>query len=231
MTTILAVDTSGPFCSLAIHASGSWLEDTQAVERLHNQVVLAHLEALAERAGVARDGFELIGFAAGPGSFTGVRIAAAVAQGVAYASGARVVPVPSSLALAQSALAGTAPEGAAVLNAPRTVLVTVTRSRRDAFYVAEFDPAAGRGGTAARVRDDYLHLGSAAPALPDAAVGVGDRPPWWPDQHSFLDDRRIHPIILGQLAHAAHQRGESLDPERALPVYVSGDSPWQPMPQ
>lgn len=226
MTTILAVDTSGPWCSLAIRTSSGWLEDTQAVERLHNRVVLERLEALTLRAGVARDGFDLIAFAAGPGSFTGVRIAAAVAQGVAYASNAKVVPVSSSLALAVSAL----PQ----IDAPAdTLLVTVTRSRRDAYYLAGYrvaDSAQQHDAPLDCVQGDWLHQGETAPDLPERLTGVGDRPPWWPPAAPFAEDVRVQAVVIGELGRAAADRGQALAPEQALPRYVMGDSPWRPQP-
>src|SRR5690606_9095854 len=103
MTVLLAIDTSGALCSLAIHAAGRWFEHTHKVERLHNRVVLQDLERLTVQAGVRRNAFRAVAFGAGPGSFTGVRIAAAVAQAVAFASDGEVVPVRSSLALATAA--------------------------------------------------------------------------------------------------------------------------------
>lgn len=223
MTILLAVDTSGPTCSLAIHVSGRWIEDTQPVERLHNRVVLEHLESLARRAGVARRGFEVVAFAAGPGSFTGVRIAAAVAQGVAYACGARVVPVSSSLALAEAALVQ--------LPAPATPgLVTVIRSRRDANYLAAY--RIDRGRVVECVHDDHLHQGADAPeALPATWTGVGERPAWWPDDQPFRCDVAVTAMTVGRLALDAVARGATLEPAAALPRYVSGDSPWRPMTQ
>ena len=92
MSALLAVETSGSLCSLAIHVSGRWFEDTHNVERLHNQVVLQSLDRLAASADVPHSGFAAVAFGAGPGSFTGVRIAAALAQGVAFASAGVVVP-------------------------------------------------------------------------------------------------------------------------------------------
>lgn len=219
MANVLAVETSGTLCSLAIHTDGVWFEDTQNVERLHNRVVLTALDRLVDRAGIGRRDFEGVAFGAGPGSFTGIRIAASVAQGVAYAAGARVVPVPSSRALAL-ALATASPGRCGEV-------ITVTRSRRDAHYLAVYRIASG--ALPERIRTDYLHQGTSAPAeLPDGAPGVGDRPPWWPAGREFLTDVAVTGRVVGELALVMLDAGGALPPEAALPIYVSGDSPWRP---
>lgn len=225
MAALLAVDTSGTSCALAIHVSGRWFEDTQKVERLHNRVVLSNLESLVSRAGVTRNGFDAVAFGSGPGSFTGIRIAAAIAQGIAFASGALVVPVRSSLALA------TAAAQQAMQQVDELRIITVTRSRRDAYYLASYSGSACGG--LRPCRDDRLHQGDAAPAdlLLDGWAGAGDRPPWWPASSPFLsadDGVAVTGRIIGELALQALARGEGLPPVAAVPTYVAGDSPWRP---
>lgn len=225
MTILLAVETSAKLCSLAIHIDGRWIEDTQNVERLHNQVVLGNLEALSRAAGVDRGAFHGVTFAAGPGSFTGIRIAASLAQGIAYACAAGVVPVSSSLALARAA------QRHGSLPAAAGGVLTVTRSRRDAYYVAGF--TLPQQGIAQRVMDDRLVVGIEPPVdlPPRGWVGVGDRPPWWPETQPFLDDAAVTAAVVGELALPIFNAGEALPPTAALPVYISGDSPWKPAVQ
>ena len=222
MSALLAVETSGSLCSLAVHVRGRWFEDTQNVERLHNRVVLHRLEALVASAGLCRNGFAAVAFGAGPGSFTGVRIAAAVAQGVALASDAVVVPVRSSRALAVAAKHREA--------CPRHIrrVLTVTRSRRDAYYLAGYQWL--DSGAVEQRLEDRLHQGHAAPdALPgDDWLGAGDRPPWWPEDRAFLQDVAVTARVVGELALERLARGGGLPAAAALPVYVAGDSPWRP---
>lgn len=220
MSVLLAVETSGPLCSLAIHAEGRWFEHTHNVDRLHNRVVLANLDALAASAGVSSRGFDVVAFGAGPASFTGVRIAASVAQGVAFACDALVAPVPSPLALAEAAR-NRRPDGVGRL-------ITVTRSRRDAYYLAGFNVSdSDRPVPWLHAR---LHQGESPPQdLPADCIGAGDRPPWWSEGVPFLDDLRVTASIVGTLALGMLQRGECVTAEAALPIYVSGDSPWRAM--
>jgi tRNA threonylcarbamoyladenosine biosynthesis protein TsaB len=100
---LLALDTSTEYCSVAL-LRGEELthHEAHAVQR-HSELILPMIEDL-----LAASGFELgqldgIAFGAGPGSFTGLRIACGVAQGLAFGAGLPVVPVGTLAALAQEA--------------------------------------------------------------------------------------------------------------------------------
>jgi tRNA threonylcarbamoyladenosine biosynthesis protein TsaB len=220
---LLAVETSGALCSVALLVDGVCSEDTQKVERLHNQVLLRQIDALLKRADVRPRELDAIAFGAGPGSFTGVRIAASVAQALAFAADARVVPVPSSRALAEAARLSED-----VKSAPG--IITVTRSRRDAHYLAAY---ACREQTLEPTIADALHHGEHAPDLRRLPgwIGVGDRPPWWDASGTgaaFIEDCSATAGVVGRIALAMLAAGGGVDPEGALPIYVSGDSPWKP---
>jgi tRNA threonylcarbamoyladenosine biosynthesis protein TsaB len=220
MTKLLAVETSGTACSVAVHADGIWIEDTQNVPRLHNQVLLGQIDRVVRRASVSARAFDVIAFGAGPASFTGVRIAAATAQALALACDALVVPVPSSLALAE-----TARSMPALADAPG--VVTVTRSRRDAHYLAAW---AFTADGCRQVLGDVLHQGVDRPSLDTVQdwPGVGDRPPWWQAAPPFLEGVVATAGVIGRLALALRAAGAAVAPEAALPIYVTGDSPWRP---
>ncbi|MEZ5558362.1 MAG: tRNA (adenosine(37)-N6)-threonylcarbamoyltransferase complex dimerization subunit type 1 TsaB [Pseudomonadales bacterium] len=223
MSKLLAVDTSGPVCTLAVHVAGRWFENTQFVDRLHNLVLLEMLDSLIRTAGIEPRSLDAVAFSAGPGSFTGIRIAAALAQAVAYAAGARVIAVPSSQALAAQALVD--------LGADRlgNSVVTVTRSRRDAYYVATYG---FRAGVPEQIAVDQLYLGTEAPPdlVSTGTSAVGDRPDWWSQldpQPEFHTDLVVRAPTIGRLALKALDQGQGSSDALALPIYVRGDSPWR----
>jgi tRNA threonylcarbamoyladenosine biosynthesis protein TsaB len=222
MTRLVAVETSGPICSVAVHVDGEWTEDTRNIRRMHNEVLLEQIDAVIGRAGLRPRQIDVAAFGAGPGSFTGVRMAAAAVQAIAFASAATVVPVRSSLALAAEALNAESAEGA-------DGFITVTLSRRDAYYVAAYRRA---GAALEPVLRDRLHQGHVAPPdLPRGRwIGVGDRPPWWAQAapERFADGCHATALTIGRLALADVQRGAGVPAEQALPVYIAGDSPWIP---
>ena len=99
---LLAIDTTTDFCALAVHRQDRWFEHNRFAPRLHNRHVLPMVDSVLDAAGIAALDLELIAFGAGPGSFTGVRIGAAVAQGIALASDAKLVPVANSAVAAEA---------------------------------------------------------------------------------------------------------------------------------
>lgn len=99
---LLAIDTSTDFCSVAASRGGELFSRHEPAAQRQAEIILGMLDAVLAEAQLEFARIEGIAFGAGPGSFTGLRIAAGVAQGLALARGVRVVGVGSLLALAES---------------------------------------------------------------------------------------------------------------------------------
>jgi tRNA threonylcarbamoyladenosine biosynthesis protein TsaB len=225
MTTILALETSRTLCSVVLQTRAERIEDTRKVERLHNEVVLGMINEVCNRGGAAKNTIEVVAFGAGPGSFTGVRIAAAVAQGIAFGADARIVAVPSSRAMAHAV--------AERLTEQTPGIITMTRSRRDAYYLAGY---AMDNGVPELVVGDVLCTQWPNTLMRPDWVAVGDQPPWWgtgevaddaPIRWGGAIDPTAHVIL--ELGLAAYAAGTAVAPAAGLPIYVQGDSPWIPM--
>ena len=98
MNTILTIDTSSTNCAVALQHSDVLLERVSEAQRQSAQRVLPMISELLLDAEIGLSDIDLIGVVAGPGSFTGVRIGVAVAQGLSLSAAIPVVPL-SSLAL------------------------------------------------------------------------------------------------------------------------------------
>lgn len=100
---ILALDTSTEGCSAALVMGASISERFVLAPRDHSLLILPMLDALLAEAGIGLTQIDAVAFGCGPGSFTSVRIAVGIAQGIAYGADLPVIAVSSLAALAQSA--------------------------------------------------------------------------------------------------------------------------------
>ena len=97
---ILALDTATENCSAALLIDGRLAVRERLAERGHAAAILAMIDEVLAEGSVTLAGVDTIAFGRGPGSFTGVRLAASVTQGLAYGAGVPVVPVSDLRALA-----------------------------------------------------------------------------------------------------------------------------------
>lgn len=105
---ILALDTATEACSAALYDDGRVLERYRLAPREHTALILPMLDELLAEAGYTLKDMDCLGFGRGPGAFTGLRIAAGVAQGIAFGADLPVVAVSTLAALALEALDKTA---------------------------------------------------------------------------------------------------------------------------
>lgn len=106
---LLALDTASAQCSVALLQGDALLTRVVATARGHAQLLLPLVDEVLAEAGLAMGLLDGIAFGRGPGSFTGVRIAAAVTQGLALGADLPVMPVSDLRALAERARRASAP--------------------------------------------------------------------------------------------------------------------------
>src|SRR5258705_7456513 len=111
---ILAIDTATEACSAALAVGDTLLARYEEPGRGHAERILSMVDEILAEAGVLLTALDAIAFGRGPGAFTGVRIGAAVAQGLAVGAGLSVVPVSNLAALAERAIAERAADAALV---------------------------------------------------------------------------------------------------------------------
>jgi tRNA threonylcarbamoyladenosine biosynthesis protein TsaB len=101
---LLALDTATERCSAALWIDGVVRSREAARAGSASELILCLIEELLAESGGALASLDAIAFGRGPGAFTGVRLAAGVAQGLAFAAGLPVLPVSDLAALAHQAL-------------------------------------------------------------------------------------------------------------------------------
>ncbi len=98
---LLAIETATENCSAAILVDEEIFEINKVAPRKHNQLILSMCEKVLAESEIQLSQLDAIAFGRGPGAFTGVRLAASVTQGIAFAQDLPVVPVSTLAALAQ----------------------------------------------------------------------------------------------------------------------------------
>lgn len=215
---LLAIETASDACSCALLVEDTVLERHVIAPRRHAELVLSMVKELLAEAGFALVNLDLLAFGRGPGSFTGVRIAAGVIQGLAYGADLPVVPVSSLQALAQGAWReGGNGRVLAALDARMGEVywgtyevaadgLMVTRTD-DLASAPESVPVPGGDGWLGAGQGWRVYARALAERIGDKLVGVEP-------------DRVARAVDVAALARAAHGRGESVAAAGALPVYV-----------
>lgn len=112
---ILALDTATELCSATLWINGVCLSRECARPQGGGELILGMVAELLAESGLGLSALDAIAFGRGPGAFTGVRLAVAVAQGLGFAAGLPLLPISDLRALAQQALGhGGAPECALI---------------------------------------------------------------------------------------------------------------------
>ena len=101
--TYLCIDTSTPYLSLALEHKGQVFSVHMEAGQKHAELILPQLTGLLAKAQVNLQDLDLIAYAKGPGSFTGLRIGIGVAQGLGFAHGIDLVGIPNLDVLASLA--------------------------------------------------------------------------------------------------------------------------------
>jgi tRNA threonylcarbamoyladenosine biosynthesis protein TsaB len=161
---ILALDTATENCSAALFIEGSVRARELEMERGHAERILPMIDELLSEAGIALQSLDAIAFGRGPGSFTGVRLAATVTQGLAFGADLGVAPISDLRAVAQRAFG---------MSAALTRVLVCNDARMSEVYWACFE----RGPDGLARLEGEEHVGKPTDvALPKAwptAIGVG----------------------------------------------------------
>jgi len=214
---ILAVETATEACSAAVLIDGQVIERYQVAPRVHNKLILPMVEAVLAEAGLAVPQLDAIAFGRGPGSFTGVRIAAGVAQGIAFGADLPVVPVSTLAALSLAAM----DETGAVL------AYACIDARMGEVYWGVYR----KTGEYVELLGEEAVLPAEQVAFPEDSRGVGVGSGWGtygavlggrlgPRVEAVLAERFPRAEVIARLGAAGFARGLAVPAERALPVYL-----------
>ncbi len=215
---ILAVETATEACSAALSVKGEIIERYTVSPREHNRLILPMLESLLLEADLTLGQLDALAFGRGPGSFTGVRIAAGVIQGVALGADLPVVPVSTLGAMAQDVFSKTG----------ETTVFTALDARMGEVYWGVYRKD-GNGYASLWGEEVVIH--STQVLFPEEERGVGVGSGWGSDHDDLMArlssqinsiDPKLLPSAKGvvQLAIKGYCEKQMVPAEKALPVYL-----------
>jgi tRNA threonylcarbamoyladenosine biosynthesis protein TsaB len=101
MTTLLSIEAASDSCSIALQIGQQVIQRLEPAPRMHSRLLYPMLNSIMSEAGISPNQLDAIAFVNGPGSFTGLRIAAATAQGMGFACDTPLIGISTLQAMAQ----------------------------------------------------------------------------------------------------------------------------------
>ncbi len=215
---LLALDTATDACSVALALNGQILERFELTPKQHSMRLFALIDDLLTEAGITKRQISALAYGRGPGSFTGLRIAAGVIQGLALALSVPVIPVSTLAAIAQDHFRST--------NTADTAFVALDARMDEVFWGCYLKDSQGY----ARLWGDEQVTPAAAVIFPEqSGIGLGSG---WHRHHDTLIHRvggwvkQIDHSPLPRASAIAHialhavNTGQVKTASEALPVYL-----------
>jgi tRNA threonylcarbamoyladenosine biosynthesis protein TsaB len=229
---ILAIDTATEACSAALYIdSESITTHYQLAPRQHSNLILKMVDDLLKQADISVNNLDAIAFGRGPGSFMGLRIAAGVVQGIAFAADLPVIPVSTLKTMAQRIYQETG----------HTHVLSAIDARMDEVYWAEYILNAQQWqlqGEERVVAPEKVKL----PAMVQSdSPWVGAGTGWATYEDRLLQTTNsLQPTIfpdclpsaeaMVQLAAIEYRAGNTVDAAEAIPIYIRNDVAKKPKP-
>ena len=206
---LAAIETSTEWCSVALSLDGEIAAVERRAGHRHSELALPMLEDLFRKTNTKPEILDAVAFGAGPGAFTGLRIACGLAQGLALPRGLPVLGVPTLEALAEEC------------GAERVVACLDARMRE--VYYAAFEKRDRRWREV--VATQCVAPGAAPPPPGAGWVGAGNGFAAFPEflQNEIrLVNSEIHPsaMAVARLAAPRLAAGEGVDAAAAAPLYI-----------
>ena len=222
---LLAIDTTESGCSAALHIDGENHGIFELAPRKHSELILPMIDRVLSDADVSQKQLDAVAFCRGPGSFTGVRIAAAVAQGLAVAQNLPIVAVSSLTALAQGCYR----------RLGKTQVLAGLDARMSEVYWSACEL---REGVMQEIDNEVVsRIEHLSPTQGDQWWGVGSA---WDEFEPELQDQfagQVQGVDKGQtidaldvaaLAAVAYENGEIVSIDQAVPIYLRDDVAAKP---
>lgn len=210
---LLSLETSTEYCSVALWLNGQLHERTELAGQRHSLMLIPMVDALLDEAGLKLEDLDGIAFGAGPGSFTGVRIACSAAQGLALGADKPVIGICTLQALAEAS--------------GHDKVIAVLDARMAEVYHAAYEK---RDGTWQTVYEPSLCMAPEAPPVPGKGwFGVGSgfrsqgealRARYSANLEAIDADAVPQASAIARFAAPLFAAGNGVDAAAATPLYL-----------
>ena len=219
--TVIAIETSTEVASVALLYKNQITHSASQGAQTHSSKVPQMLQALLSDAGLKLNQCDAIAFGAGPGSFTGVRTACALAQGLAFGAGLPVVPVVTLLAMAQAARLATGTDQVLALLDARMGEVYWAQYAFDGQWQCISPPSLDLPEQV-QVQGEVDRKGQDHGQILVCGNGLNAQISAWPNLLGLQQLPQIMPqaAAILPLAVEAMRRGEALAARDAQPIYL-----------
>lgn len=209
---ILALETSTEYCSVALWQDGSVSSRCELAGQRHSEILMEMINGLLAESGVTLKQLDGLAFGRGPGSFTGVRIACGVAQGLALGADLPVAGICTLEALAEASVQD---KVIAVLDARMGELYHAAYEKQGGDWIEVSFPCVCKPGDAPAVPGSGWHLLGSGVGVSPELLERYDR------QLADIDGKVVpQASAIASLGAREIQRGVGLDAAQALPLYV-----------
>lgn len=213
MSTILSIDTSTQLASVALMHNNKIISRESSGVQTHSQMILPLVQKLLAEAGIKLSQCDAIAFGAGPGSFTGVRTACGVAQGLAFGANLPVAPVGTLEAMAEACREAIgATDVLAVLDAQMGEVYWAQYRFIDAGWLPVIQPTLS-APSAVMPQGDVVACGNGLVSYAPAFAGRTF-------MQSALPGMMPHAKQVARLGLQAFALGETVNARDAQPVYL-----------
>lgn len=220
---ILAIETATEACSAALLSNDQIISRFQLAPREHTKLILPMLDEVLEEAGLELKELDAIAFSQGPGAFTGLRIAAGVAQGVALSVDLPVIPVSTLAAIALQAYH---------LDNSAEFIIAALDARMGEVYWAVYEVKRGtiqlidieKVSKPEEMLQELLCYHEKSVLLAgigwDAYQDILFQKENIPANCHYIKQQYPHAEYIAKLAKTLFAEGKAVDPEDAQPVYI-----------
>jgi tRNA threonylcarbamoyladenosine biosynthesis protein TsaB len=214
LANILAIDTSTDTCSVSLGKDEEVFNFHESLPKQHTEKLLGIINSLMLESKLDYEELHAVAVGIGPGSYTGIRLSCAVAQGIAFAQGLKAITLSSLELLSMEANIKTSASS----------IVAISEANLGNIYIVETTFLDGAMESSFRfIPWQSLELNQFA----EECIFIGDGCSLFSDIVNQLPDSSPRASYLLEAAQKRLNNGNTIRPEEILPIYLNDENSWK----